>query len=103
MIETSKTRGDELAPIIEDVIVEIGRAERKFGLRRNHLPMLWMLILGEEYGEAQKAALEAYASEQYNNSIGLDVFHENYREELVQVAAMAICAIDSFDRNEGKR
>jgi hypothetical protein len=50
-----------------------------------------MLILGEEVGEAQKAALEA--------SWGGGSTWGDYRAELVQVAAVALAAIESLDRN----
>ena len=52
---------------------------------QNHSTFKWMVILAEEFGEANKAILE--------NDF------ENYREELVQVAAVALSAIESLDRN----
>jgi hypothetical protein len=59
---------------------------------QNHKPMEWLMILGEEVGEANKAALEAHFG---------DKNIQEYRNELVQVAAVAQAAIESFDRNEG--
>ncbi len=48
------------------------------------------MILGEEVGEANKAALEA--------KFGSKTLAE-YREELVQVAAVAVAMIQCLDRN----
>ena len=66
-----------------DMIDERKRQDAKWGEQSHSLPW-WMLILGEEFGEAQKAILEGD--------------HAGYRAELVQVAAVAIAAIESFDR-----
>ena len=56
--------------------------DERWGIQR-HLPDHWMIILGEEFGEACAAALE----EDYNE----------YRKELIQVAAVAFAAIESYD------
>lgn len=75
---------------VEDILSERLRQDSKWG-EQNHTPAFWMLILGEEFGEAQKAALEA--------SFRDDCSWVAYRQELVQVAAVAIAAIESLDRN----
>jgi hypothetical protein len=66
-----------------DVAKERTSQDRKWGVQ-NHTPERWLVILGEEYGEACKEALEG----------NLDA----YRHELVQTAAVAMAAIDSLDR-----
>ena len=53
---------------------------------QNHKRYVWSSILGEEVGEVNKAI----------NDGDLD----NYREELVQVAAVAVAMIESYDRNK---
>ena len=78
---------------MEDVFAEI-REERtkqdaKWG-EQNHAPADWLMILGEEVGEVNKAALEA--------KFGSSTLRE-YREELVQVAAVTVAMIECFDRN----
>lgn len=78
--------------ILADVLNESDRAEQKFGVQ-NHAPADWMLIVGEEYGEAQKEVND------YRYTGDLD---PNYRYELVQTAAMALQAIASYDRNEAQ-
>ena len=53
---------------------------------QSHHPSDWLSILGEEYGEV----CQAYNS---NNL-------ENYKTELIQVAAVAIAAIHDLERKE---
>ena len=64
-----------------------GERERQDELwgEQNHSPFVWLAILGEEYGEACKAIIE-------NNNC-------DYRKELVEIAAVAVAAIESLDRD----
>lgn len=68
---------------------------------QNHTPMEWMAILTEEVGEAMKEALEEHW-------LGVHYFDKReevlrrYRAELIQVAAVAVAALESLDRNELK-
>jgi len=77
----------------EDVFNEIKqeriKQDAKWG-EQNHAPADWLMILGEEVGEVNKAALEA--------KFGGKTLTE-YREELVQVAAVTVAMIECFDRN----
>ena len=57
--------------------------DRKWG-QQNHNPFIWLAILGEEVGEANKAALEGNGDE--------------YLDELNQVAAVAVAAIECYYR-----
>lgn len=68
---------------IKDVLKERERQDKKWG-PQNHHPERWIIILIEEVGEAGKDLLEG------------DAF--GYRKEMVQVAAVALAAIESFDR-----
>ena len=52
---------------------------------QNHKPAFWLSILGEEFGEVCRAV--------YENDT------ENYREELIQVAAVALSMVECLDRN----
>ncbi len=74
--------------IFSEVRVERKNQDKKWG-QQNHDPFTWLSILGEEYGESQKAVLE--------NRYG-DMDISEYREELVQVAAVTIAMIECFDR-----
>lgn len=66
-----------------EVAMERRRQDKKWGVQ-NHLPEKWMTILLEEVGEAAHGRLENDRA--------------NYREELVQVAAVAVAMIESIDR-----
>ena len=86
-----------------DVLLAVHDERRKqiekWGVQ-NHSPLEWMAILVEEVGEAQKEALEHHwAGIHYPN----DPERLNrLRMELIQVAAVAVAAVESLDRNELK-
>ena len=81
--------------IFKEIEKERFKQDQKWG-EQNHCPVEWCAILSEEVGEVNKAALEDYFS---HGKIDL----ENYREELIQVAAVAVAMIQCLDRNvEGK-
>jgi hypothetical protein len=68
--------------VLAEVIAERDRQDRLWGIQ-DHKPGKWLAILGEEFGESCRAVLE---------------MNPKYREELIQVAAVAIAAVESFDR-----
>jgi len=72
--------------LMEDILQEIrnerARQDAKWGSQRHLPPYTWMTILMEEVGEAAKASLEG-------DPVG-------YAEELVQVAAVTVAALESF-------
>jgi hypothetical protein len=89
------------------VLAQIGaerrRQDEKFGEQRNHSPAEWLMILGEEVGEANQAALEAH----FWNHKGINLKPldrlarlEQYRKELIQVAAVAVAAVETLDNGE---
>jgi len=69
--------------VLTEVMHERDRQHDKWG-EQNHSRLLWLAILVEEVGEVAKASLEANP--------------EQCRRELIQVAAVAVAAIESFDR-----
>ncbi len=71
--------------IFAEVVSEMASQDKKWSPDRNLDPLLWNAILGEEVGEVSKAILEG---------------DENLRQELIQVAAVAIQFIECIDRNE---
>lgn len=75
--------------ILLDVIDELTEQIKKWGIQ-NHDPQMWMNILMEEVGEASQAMMEHHFRKENP---------ERYREELVQVAAVAIAAIENYDRS----
>ena len=94
--ESSMTRAKD---ILDEVLQERGRQLRKWG-NQNHSPQLWAVIEAEEMGEVAKASLE-YVGAAQSGDIDTAYLHlRDYRQELVQVAAVAVAAIESLDRNE---
>lgn len=79
--------------IYEDILKELRRQDLKWG-EQNHSPIEWLVILGEEFGEVCKEALDNKVKYESSGS-GL----ENYREEVVQVAAVAIQMLRCLDRH----
>ena len=78
---------------LSHVLIERKRQDDLWG-QQDHAPMEWLMILGEEVGEANKAALESHFNKK-------DIY--KYRDEMVHVAAVALSAVESFDRQkEGK-
>ena len=75
--------------VLMDILQERGRQERIWS-EQNHTPAEWLLILGEEFGEACRAAADMKWR-------GMGV--TDYRKELIQVAAVAVAMIECSDRN----
>lgn len=75
-----------------EILKERARQDEKWG-EQNHSPIEWCVILGEEVGEVNKAALEKHFS--YEGAT-----LESYREELIQTAAVALAALESLERNK---
>lgn len=73
--------------VLCEVEKERVRQDAKWG-EQNHGVYKWLAILGEEVGEANKSALEGNAP--------------NYRDELIQIAAVAVAMIECHDRNLAK-
>lgn len=87
--------------VLEEVLDERTRQEMKWG-QQNYPGPEYLMILGEEVGEANKEYLETFfALQKEKSSEGpqpvLD--YGSYRKELVQVAAVAVAMIESLDRN----
>jgi hypothetical protein len=84
---------------LNKVLVERTAQDAKWG-EQNHPLAHWMLILGEEVGEANKAVLELAVLWRDTPSAvtGKDV--DRVRDELVQVAAVAVAILEYMDRAE---
>lgn len=87
---------------IKLILAECERQNYKFG-EQNHHPEKWAVILGEEYGEVCRAILDAgFAQGEIGGLQDYRLQLQKYRDELVQVAAVAISALESLERNEMK-
>jgi NTP pyrophosphatase (non-canonical NTP hydrolase) len=69
--------------VFNDILKERKRQKEKWGVDSNE-PMKWMTIITEEVGECCAAILEED--------------QDNYRDELIQVAATVIAAVEDHDR-----
>lgn len=80
------------------VLAERMAQNDKWG-EQSHSPIEWMAILTEEVGEAAKEALEFHWNGKHYFRDREEVLMR-YRAELVQVAAVAVAALESLSRNE---
>jgi len=75
-------------PYIEAVLSEVFNERlsqyEKFR-EQNHSAPFWLSILGEEFGEVCRAVCENDGA--------------NYREELIQLAAVAVQMVEAYDRS----
>lgn len=92
--EDEHQRMSKTEDVLEEVKAERVRQDVKWG-EQNHNPFVWLAIIGEEKGEADEAALKSMLEGGKTLS--------DYRDELVQIAATAVSAIESVDRNELSR
>ena len=88
--------------ILDDIQKERQRQTEKWGEQNNSYPK-WISILTEEVGEAAKEANDyEYLLDKINNptfdSVLLNQTLINLREELVQVAAVAVQIIEKIDK-----
>lgn len=77
--------------LYRDIDAERDRQDAKFG-RQVHSWPVWAAVLAEECGEVAQACLQA----QWQEPGGLD----HLREELVQVAAVAVHMLEKLDAGE---
>lgn len=73
------------------VIAEMNYQDIKWGADRNQDNFLWATILGEEVGEACQAALHDHFGGSHAGTL---------RDELIQVAAVALQWVEQLDREE---
>ena len=78
---------------MNEIVEERLRQDKKWGIQ-NHDHFRWLAILGEEYGEACKAAV------QYHFEGGSLLA---YRKELLHTAAVAAAAVECLDRFNSTR
>lgn len=76
--------------VLQQVAAERRRQDKKWG-EQNHDPTLYLTILGEEFGEACQAALKL--------NVGAWPV-DRLRRELIEVAAVAVAAVECLDRRK---
>lgn len=84
--------------VVAEVYAERRRQDARWGTQ-DHVPRVWLMILGEEVGEANQAALEHHFA-QFDKRAATRGPRDlaEYRAELVQVAAVAVSMIECLDR-----
>ncbi|WP_291431908.1 hypothetical protein [Deinococcus sp.] len=87
-----------LEGVLAQVRRERERQDAKWGAQA-HDPATWLMILAEEVGEANQAAFE-HLHPTFDKRAAIRGRRplSEYREELIQVAAVAVAAIESLDR-----
>jgi len=80
--------------ILIEVSHERDRQRKKFGTQRHDFPV-WMTVLGEEFGEVCQAILRSREDGVLPAQKSVLLGHA--RNELVQVAAVAVAAIEHLD------
>lgn len=95
---------DRMMAVVGEVVGERRRQDGKWGVQ-NHSPTNWLPILSEEFGEVGRALCELKVAEDRDGpeSMNAQRHRDNYREELIQLAAVAVAMVESYDRNEGVR
>ena len=93
---------ETLPDAVCEVLDERERQDQKWG-EQNHGLAHWMLILGEEVGEANKAVLEVAVTERGAPDAVPTEMVDAAREELIQVAAVAVAIVECMDRKEAAR
>lgn len=86
---------DPTQDVLDEVQLERESQDAKWG-QQEHDDPLWATILGEEYGEACQAALKRMFGKQTGQNLERQTHH--LREELIQVAAVAVAWVERIDR-----
>lgn len=82
-------------PCVSSILRERRNQDAKWG-EQNHPPLQWLAILTEEVGELAKEVNEHHWREQHDTLAKL-------RQELVQVAAVAVAWLECLDRGAWKQ
>ena len=81
--------------ILNDIMDDRVKQDEGWGVNRDNSES-WILILAEEIEQVTRPVLED------RFPCGLNISLVEYRKKLIQIAAIAIAVIESFDRNEGR-
>lgn len=81
--------------IFKEIREERNRQDRKWG-EQKHKPIEWVALLTEEVGEVAKEAADCYFNNKKEEPITI---LKRYRDEVIQVAALAVSMIESLDKD----
>lgn len=85
---------EELIEVLDEVQRERVKQDRKWG-QQNHVGAHWLAILMEEVGEAAQCVCKADIPPVSHDT---SVWRQGLRDELIQVAAVAVAWIEAHDR-----
>ena len=85
---------------LEKIREERIRQDEKWG-EKNHHPLMWFSIIGEEYGEMCKA-FNAYFSESDEPELRDHNHIYDMEKEAIQVAACCVAMLECLDRQREK-
>ncbi len=86
---------DDTPGVLLEVGLERNRQDEKWGVQ-NHEPFGWLAILMEEVGEAAEVATQCGLGDPDPKGFTW----EDWRKEMIQVAAVAVSIVECFDRHE---
>jgi hypothetical protein len=79
----SNNKGVVMDKILNEIKLERARQDQKWGIQA-HPPSKWLVILAEEFGEVARSILEKD--------------FDQYRAELIHVAAVAVAMVECADK-----
>lgn len=79
---------------VADVLAERSRQDMTWG-EQDHDPITWLAILSEEVGEVAQAMLRL----RFGPRSRRVEYEVAYRDELIQVAAVALAMLECWDRS----
>lgn len=85
---------------MQNILNEIRKERKQQDIQwgeQDRTPLHWVVILMEEVGEAAKAIVENMATKD-----GKIIYEHLYRAEMIQVAAVAVAAVECLDKAGGK-
>ena len=78
---------------LAEISAERRQQDAKWG-EQNHDPVMWLAILGEEVGEAARAALKL----RWGPEVHRSYWQGELQRELIQVAAVVLAFLECLDR-----
>jgi len=89
----------QMSRVLKDVIKERQRQDDKWG-EQNHNPFKYFAILIEEVGEVGRALCDGIDFKRKKVEFEDHKHYQNYRDELIQVAAVAVAMVECLDRGK---
>lgn len=88
------TNTKEMNNIFNEIKTEREYQDKRFGADRDLHPFVWNAILTEEVGEVAKECLDFVKEDNVTDDLAI----ARMREELIQVAAVAVAWIECLDK-----